>query len=324
MITDTSDMIFNGVASTQPVVSSPEAAFDNDLATEVMFSTACENSAIIWRYANDFEVVNSYTIWAGNHCLQNYPTGWNLEGSQNGAKWFPLHRASGQTFSPNSQIRFDFYNVKAYRYYRLYVTSCNGTTECDGKLYLSDLTLHLSRISFDCYSEDYPPGLFGEFTFLECPVYADGFVSLLCTPEGYELSEYTCTATVPGKFQYPVEEIVLHQSETMDDLVPLVESWGHVITVNPMLPDGLTIHSSTGVISGKPKYAMDFTEYEIELKNSKGSRKTTLGITILKKEMNATLLLIEVVIVVVIIMIVVIAIRIKKSRKMRKQLPIHV
>ena len=183
---------------------------------------------------------------------------------------------------------------------------------------------HLRRISFDCYSEEYPPGLFGEITFIECPVYADGYISLQCTPEGYELSEYTCTATAPGEFQYPVEAIVLHQSETMDDLVPLVESWGHVITVNPMLPDGLTISSSTGVISGKPRYAMDFAEYEIELKNSKGSKKTTLGITILKKEMNAMLLVIEVVIVIVIIIIVVMVIRIKKSRKMRKQLPTHV
>lgn len=324
LLTDTSDMIFNGVASTQPIVSTPEVAFDNDITTDVMFSTTCEDSEIMWRYVNDFEVINSYTVWAGNHCLQNYPTGWNLEGSQNGIKWFPLHRASGRTFSPNSQIRFDFYNVKAYRYYRLYVTSCNGTAACDGKLYLSDLMFHLRRISFDCYSEEYPPGLFGEITFIECPVYADGYISLLCTPEGYELSEYTCTATAPGEFQYPVETIVLHQSETMDDLVPLVESWGHVITVNPMLPDGLTISSSTGVISGKPRYAMDFAEYEIELKNSKGSKKTTLGITILKKEMNAVLLVIEVVIVIVIIIIVVMVIRIKKSRKMRKQLPTHV
>jgi alpha-tubulin suppressor-like RCC1 family protein len=61
-------------------------------------------------------------------------------------------------------------------------------------------------------------------------------------------------------------------------------------TINPALPLGLFLNSTTGVISGVPLMPSIYSEYEITARNSGGSTTTTLGLQVVGKASNLVFL----------------------------------
>lgn len=114
-----------------------ESAFDNDISTNDTWNAWWAADPLNWGYyvtygwiGQDFGVGNSKTItkYRIYAALLGSPRDWTFEGSDNGYAWTILHTMSGQAWSTNAWKTFVFSNATAYRYYRLNISNCNGST----------------------------------------------------------------------------------------------------------------------------------------------------------------------------------------------------
>lgn len=74
------------------------------------------------------KVANVYTLTSGNDAPGRDPRDWQILGSNDGENWDLLDERTGETFNSRNLTReFYFANDTAYTYYRLDVTSNNGS-----------------------------------------------------------------------------------------------------------------------------------------------------------------------------------------------------
>lgn len=86
-------------------------------------------------------------------------------------------------------------------------------------------------------------------------------------------------AVMPENLVYSAPEPYI-KDVTITPLTPTVTGSDLVYSVSPELPTGLSISSSTGVISGKPTVATGAVSYTVTATNSAGSTSTQLNITV--------------------------------------------
>ena len=76
----------------------------------------------------DAKVANVYTLTSGNDAPGRDPRDWQILGSNDGENWEVLDERTGEVFTSRNLTReFYFANDTAYNYYRLDVTSNNGS-----------------------------------------------------------------------------------------------------------------------------------------------------------------------------------------------------
>lgn len=86
--------------------------------------------------------------------------------------------------------------------------------------------------------------------------------------------------TPPSAFSYPAGSYTVAFGDNFPILNPTVTGSIDAYTVNPALPAGLTINSSTGQISGKPFSSQLQANYVITATNTGGSISTAISITV--------------------------------------------
>ena len=87
----------------------------------------------------------------------------------------------------------------------------------------------------------------------------------------------------------------------------------------PSLPDGLTMDSVSGAITGTPTTVQESKKYTISVTNDNGSASTTIAITIVDPPVNWTLIIIIAVVAVIIIVGIIVAI--VMASKSKKKIP---
>ena len=94
------------------------------------------------------------------------------------------------------------------------------------------------------------------------------------TPEGriYFIS--------PSNLSYSTSTLNGTAGTAVPSLVPTVTGTGITFSVNPALPSGLSIHPTTGVLSGVPWVGSEPTLYTVTARNAVGGTSTTLTITV--------------------------------------------
>jgi hypothetical protein len=76
------------------------------------------------------QVVKGYTITAGNDAPDRDPKGWKLMGSNDGINFTQLDIRSNESFGLRRQTKKILIgNTTAYKYYKLFVTSNNGSVD---------------------------------------------------------------------------------------------------------------------------------------------------------------------------------------------------
>lgn len=111
----------------------------------------------------------------------------------------------------------------------------------------------------------------------------------LCTDGTYgEVTYENCRALKPTGLAYSVSSYVLDQNETMSTGRPL---YGNIITafsVEPLLPEGLSLDTTTGVISGTATELKESTSYTVTGANNDDSTTTVITIAVVLPSCQAT------------------------------------
>lgn len=135
----------------------------------------------------------------------------------------------------------------------------------------------------------------GENSVVNCPSGYIGNITRLClkrednssvlTPPVYDEPVSHCITEKPSYFYYePNEFEILEQVYTSNLIVPTYFALDSVFTCdNNDLPDGLTVDSKTGIITGTPTTSINAKMFFITVTNDGGSLKTNVTITIKKQ-----------------------------------------
>jgi hypothetical protein len=100
--------------------------FDNSSQTEITFTVAAPS--IQYDFAGGTQrTVSFYTLTTGKSSTAAYPTGWILNGSNDGTTWTQVDKRDNQVFKWNPQTRaFRIATPVAYSHYQLVVTASSG------------------------------------------------------------------------------------------------------------------------------------------------------------------------------------------------------
>jgi len=86
--------------------------------------------------------------------------------------------------------------------------------------------------------------------------------------------------TIPSGLSYTLDSVVYSVGNTIVNNQPSVTGIATSYSVTPSLPAGLTLNTTTGIISGKPTSATAASNYVVTASNDVGSTTTSLNITV--------------------------------------------
>ncbi|WP_437918970.1 discoidin domain-containing protein [Sphingobacterium sp. LRF_L2] len=100
---------------------------DNNIETKVYLSSV--GTSLYWQFEYfEPQIINAYTMTSGNDSPERDPKNWEIVGSDDGQTWTVLDSRIDQAFSSRKLTRtFSFENTKLYKYYRIRITSTNGS-----------------------------------------------------------------------------------------------------------------------------------------------------------------------------------------------------
>ncbi|KAK8809667.1 hypothetical protein WA158_000610 [Blastocystis sp. Blastoise] len=261
--------------------------FDNNLDTSVVSGPRCVGAIYQYTFNNDRkEFINHYKITNGNTCNQRSPSSWRIEGSNdNGVNWTLLDHENQQFFTSYGQtFSYDFYSFRPYNSYRFIATECNNSAldslNCSDGFQLSEFGLYITNTPSSCVSDGiWGPAVEGGYSFQECPIGYDGIQRRLCTAGVFGEIQQLCTLVAPTGLAYTGSPFIYHKNIPVS-LAASVTAAASTFSVDPSLPNGLTINPSNGMISGTPTTYSDITTYTITATNTAGSVSTTIMIFI--------------------------------------------
>ncbi|KAK8810619.1 hypothetical protein WA158_007194 [Blastocystis sp. Blastoise] len=298
-----SNRVIDGVAYSQtPNDADIYKAFDNIIGTSYLRDVKCEEAIFRYKYNNNKkEYISSYSLANGPLCNPRTPSGWIFEGSNDGINWSVLHITHDQ-FYTNYRIfkDYDFYNSKLYNEYRMVVTECKNTniealthekekncvlTSGTKGVQISELSLYAKQITASCYpTQDGMSGAIeGQNGYKDCPQYYEGRIEALCQNGEYKNTTDYCVPMTPYLLQYPQNHYSLFVKEQIN-IKPIVAGVKYNCISEPLLPSGLTLEASTGIISGSTTTTFIEESYSITCSNHAGSISTTLYFASIQKE----------------------------------------
>ena len=335
LVMDNMYVMTNGEGTTNPAKSGAEGSdklFDNNSNTKYCIGGRPANVIATWTFANDRRVIaTNYAVVNANDCNKRHPSGWQFLGSNDGETWDLLDTKSGEFFTEFfQQKRFDVDNTVAYNKYRWVFNEFNNPdipgdawwcTNVDFQV--ADVYLFAKRFPAVCPAQDgYPATIANHMAYVPCGEGLAGTIARYCDMEGKWGEEVpNCRAAAPKSIKYDVQFLELTAKKAMQPLTPVIDGKEVKVSSFPSLPEGLTIDSATGVISGTPLEEMERKGFTINAANQEGSVYTTLSIVVNKAAFNWLLIVIIVVVVIVVVAVVVIVMTASKKKKGSKAMP---
>ncbi len=157
----------------------------------------------------------------------------------------------------------------------------------DGEILTNTPTVNGSGITFSI-SPNLPAGLSlnptsGDITGTPTIVRFSTNYTVTATNSGGSISttiSITINNTAPTSLTYPVSSAVYTRDGAILSNTPTVNGSGLAFSVIPSLPDGLSLNTTTGTITGIPTSVQTTTNYTVTATNSGGSISTTISIII--------------------------------------------
>ena len=266
-------------------------ALDGSVDTKWLSNGLREGSYLTITYKNNRqEYVNSYTVASANDCNVRHPSGWKVEGSDDGNTWTLLHQVTGHMWTAYKQsATFDFVPTKAFNRYRWTTTEFNNPAHegdsfwCSGSMMqISELSYSIKRLGSICQATDgYGSAVEGSYSYKDCDQYYTGQKKRLCTAGVFGPEDLSgCVVNAPTVFTYPQNSYTFSVNVPITPVTPTVDTTALVFTSNFPLPNGLTLNPSTGVISGTPIVGANLSQYTITATNASGSKDVTIQISV--------------------------------------------
>ena len=337
LVLDNMIMMKDGIGTTNPPSSGNQGsdkAFDNNSDTKFYVAGQCVGVTLNWMFNNNRkEPITNYGLINAEDCNNRHPSSWTLHASNDGTNWDIIHTAENAFFTEfHQQKRFSFYNGHAYNQYKVTVTACNNPTiPCSSNcgwgssFQIADFFLFAKRVDPDCPRDgEYPPAMIGAYSYAPCSELYMGTRRKMCTAEGFDEEWNGCIPKVPRSIKYNEFSYVFTQGKQITPITPMIVGAEVTVSVFPILPMGMMIDSTTGVISGIPT-ELKQTEYVVTAQNKAGSTQTVIYISIVEPPANHTFITMLVSLFVVFVFGVCIAFvivlrnrKLMKSRNVRK------
>ncbi|KAK8803871.1 hypothetical protein WA158_001565 [Blastocystis sp. Blastoise] len=259
---------------TPGVIENLSYLFDNNMTTNVFIKAICHEHTIDYIFNhNETHYVNSIYIYPGN---ENYkPKNINIYGTTNYIDWELLYSNKDITWGPSiygERSINNYYINQTYKGYRFGFNGCllNG-------LELTQIQLWFANYNSYCNaSNGYSITSPNMFAFKDCPLYYSGYMKRYCYGYIWGPEVNHCTALSPLSLQYG--DIIQHNIYIFENikLIPRIEGVEVHYKINPPLPDGLSLDSDTGIISGSVRTKYSISLYNVTATNSQGSISTKI------------------------------------------------
>ena len=294
LVVDNSYRVIDGKDDSETGKVGSELLFDNMRNTVHVSSYYCTRAIPQWVYNDDRrEVISSYTVINGPTCNVRTPSGWRIEGSNDGNDWLVLHEIDHQIFTKYGEEKiYNFYNTRGFNRYRMVVTECINQEISEPSLdcgfgsnisfQLAEWGLYAKNQVASCKpTEDgFDGALEGQYTYKDCELYYEGVYKAKCV--GGELVDITneCTPKAVAHVSYGDSIRFVLQSHSFS-FTPVVEGAEYTCSISPSLPFGVNFDPSTGTISGKYSATEQYS-YRVECYNKIGSASTSISIHVLE------------------------------------------
>ncbi|KAK8810193.1 hypothetical protein WA158_002621 [Blastocystis sp. Blastoise] len=257
-----------------------DKAFDRNMDTKY-YAQGCGQTIwleYIYNY-NRKEYVSSVAVSRANNWNRK-PTAFILSASNDGINYITLTCDFNMTFgnykSAAGTKTYDFFNNVAYNRYRFTF----DTRSCSEGVEISELALTSKRIDISCVASSiWGPAVEGGYSFQECPNGYLGVKRRLCTAGVFGDEQDLCYLTAPSDLSYIDSPFTLHKN-IFSSIPATIFGAELTYTIDPVLPNGLTINQINGMISGIPTTNSDITTYTVTATNEFGSVSTTIFIYI--------------------------------------------
>ncbi|KAK8792931.1 hypothetical protein WA158_005095 [Blastocystis sp. Blastoise] len=302
-------------------------AFDGSISTKYYGDTCGEDIYLDYAYNNNRkEYITKWSFTRAN-TDNRVPNHLRLFATNDGLNWKLLTNDYDLNFgsynTPKGTYTISFFNDKAYNTYRVYMSS----TSCTVGLEAADISFFSNRIHEYCKSIDnFPAAISGQYSHKLCPNYYSGSYKRLCTEEQFGDIIDNCVPRAPLPLVYSAKSFILRTKRKNTIPAPSIYAAEGIITIDPSLPEELSIDRTTGVISGKPKNDFSETDYTITITNPSGTANTLVTLSSIKATdldgLTIGLIIIACIIIIVFIAVVVLVIfnRKKSTRKSHKEL----
>ncbi|KAK8795572.1 hypothetical protein WA158_000229 [Blastocystis sp. Blastoise] len=267
----------NAYACDYYYTNQPYMCFDNDSSTKWYSTQSCLGNCVSYFFNNyRREFITSYSITNANDANDRHPSGWNVEGSNDGGRtWDIIQKKSNIFFTEFSQtFTFEMIPAKSYHAYRIFFTQCdnkplNGQSESSGAQ-LAVVGFYAKILKGLC---SIPDGNFnslasGDSYFKPCPKYYTRNTPTVCI-NGTLIEDDNCTCILNPitTLQYP-KDTFLFETRQYYSIEPKVDSTALTFSITPDLPEGLSLDPSTGIISGTPTKSFSNQLFHITATNS--------------------------------------------------------
>ena len=265
-------------------------AFDFIDSTYYFSGPRCETAEMRWTYPlGSRYAVNSYRVRSFyGACMNQFPSEWALEGSNNGVTWTMVDYMTDIMIGfGGTIITREFMATSNFNQYRLRVTSCrnSGDIDCETGLYLNEFSLFHAPLDYSQVCEGdlvFEPALVNSYSFSSCPSGYTGYRRRLCqSSKEFGPIENFCSPEAPSYLAYPQMSYDLTVGlEISSPLTPTAICVACTFSSSPQLPSGLSLNSATGAITGMAHNETRAYYYTITGRNTAGSISTAISISV--------------------------------------------